>query len=322
MITFYNESSLNNSEVFNGINNIDDKTDVLKTKVINTIKTAKALTNEDIEAAYVSVKQITEGLTRESIKAFDDGRIVLLHNHGSSITQALPFITFKSKSTGKYITYVFMDRYIQIRKDGVLSLKPTDLRDLLAGALIANTLKTNYNDLASNIYLQKLLTNLYSQFVMRILNREFSIAADRNIYDTVIYWTNKFFLYNILQANDSDENLENIAKNSFKYIDELKYDEIKNAYNEANPTKISDLINLIKTASPRMVNLDFRLFFSNWMQYYYTASVLAIDNIEYFIFMVLTALNSNSAIISIAANDVVKDAKNIKILKSELLKLI
>ena len=166
MITFYNESSLNNSEVFNGINNIDDKTDVLKTKVINTIKTAKALTNEDIEAAYVSVKQITEGLTRESIKAFDDGRIVLLHNHGSSITQALPFITFKSKSTGKYITYVFMDRYIQIRKDGVLSLKPTDLRDLLAGALIANTLKTNYNDLASNIYLQKLLTNLYSQFVI------------------------------------------------------------------------------------------------------------------------------------------------------------
>ena len=101
----------------------------------------------------------------------------------------------------------------------------------------------------------------------------------------------------------------------------MKMDEIKRRYNEADPMKISELLDLIKTASPRMKTLSLGIFLSNWINYYYIPSMLAVDNIEYLIFMILALLSGNN-IISIAAAEMVKETKNIKTLKEELLKLI
>lgn len=319
-ITGYMESSLSSSEIFQGINDASEFGNTTN-KAINLIRTAKHLTNEDIEAAYISVKQITDTLTRAAMKAFDEERIVLIYNNVASlsVTQALPFITFKMK-TG-YVTYVFMDKYISINRDGVYTLQPTILRDLLVGALIANGLKRNYDNLASNQYLQKVLTEVYCKFFTRILNRQFSIAAEKIVFDTVQYWVGKFFLTRIFGANDTLENIEAIAKSPLKYIDEMKLEEIKNQYDSVNPLKVSELLNLVKTASPRMKALNLGLFLNDWINYYYVPAMLAVDNIEYLIFMVLTLLNGNN-IISISASDIVKEAKNIKSIRGELLKLI
>jgi len=320
---FY-ESSLITSEIFNdpdhGLNNTGGKDSVTK-KAINLIKTAKKLTNEDIEAAYISVKQITDTLTRAAMKAFDDERIVLIYNNVPtlSVTQALPFITFKTPRG--YVTYVFVDKYISITRDGVMSMQAPVLRDLLTGALVANGLKTHYDQLASNQYLQKLLLEVYCKLVIRILNREFSIAADKVVLDTVQYWIGRFFLTRIMNANDSPENLEILAKKHFRFIDEMKYAEIKNIYDNADPQKFSDLLELMKQATPRMRAINLMTFLSNWINYYYIPSMLAVDNIEYLLFMMNTLLNGNN-IISISAADMVKEAKNIKSFRGELLKLI
>lgn len=317
----YMESSLSSSEIFKGINDIAGGENTTQ-KAINLIKTAKHLTNEDIEAAYISVKQITDTLTREAVKAFDDGRIVLIYNNvpALSVTQALPFITFKTKG-GTYITYVFMDKYISMSRDGIMNLQAPILRDLLTGALIANGLKKNYEALSTNQYLQNMMTEIYTKFFTRILNRQFSIAADKITFDSIQYWINKFFLTRVFGANDSPENIEAISNKHFKYIDEMKYEELKQQYSEANPQTISELLALVKTASPRMKALNLGVFLSDWINYYYVPSMLAVDNIEYLIFMTLTILAGNN-IISIAASDIVKEAKNIKSLRGELLKLV
>lgn len=314
------ESSLATSEVYDGLNKMtggDGPTEKAKT----LIKTAKHLTNEDIEAAYISVKQISDSLTRAAMKAFDDGRIILIYNNvpTQSVTQALPFITFKTNAG--YRTYVFMDKYISINRDGVMTLQAPILRDLLIGALISNGLKNNYQNLASNEFLQNILTEIYTKFVTRILNREFSIMTDKIVYDTIQYWISKYFLINIFGSTDTPENIENLAKKNFKYIDELKYEEIKQEYDNANPTKISELLDLVKTASPRMKTLGLNVFLSDWINYYYIPSMLAVDTVEYLIFMTVVLLSGNG-IISISASDVVKEAKNIKSYRGELLKLI
>lgn len=319
-ITGFYESSLTTSEIFAGINNTDGANSTTQ-KAINLIKNAKQLTNEDIEAAYISVKQITDTLTRAAMKAFDDERIVLIYNNtpALSVTQALPFITFKTKRG--YVTYVFVDKYITVSRDGILNMQAPILRDLLTGALIANGLKSNYDILASNQYLQKVLVEVYTKLVTRIINREFSIAADKVVFDTLQYWINRFFLTNILNSNDTPENIETLSKKHFKFIDEMKYGEIKAQYETANPQKFSELLEVLKLASPRMKNLNLGTFLSNWINYYYVPAMLAIDNIEYLIFMMIAMLNGNS-IISIAASDIVKEAKNIKSFRGELLKLI
>lgn len=324
---FY-ESSLATSEIFNGnsdkgipgVNNTDPNNTVTQ-KAINLIKTAKHLKNEDIEAAYISVKQITDTLTRAAMKAYDDERIVLIYNDvpSLSVSQAVPFITFKTPRG--YVTYVFVDKYITISRDGVMSMQAPVLRDLLTGALVANGLKNHYDLLANNQYMQKVLMEVYDKFVTRILNREFSIAADKVVFDTVQYWINRFFLTRILNSNDSPENLEILSKSHFKFIDEMKYTDIKAQYESINPEKFSDLLELLKLATPRMRTLNLGTFLSNWINYYYVPSMLAVDNIEYLIFMMITLLSGNS-IISISASDIVKEAKNIKSFRGELLKLI
>lgn len=316
----YMESSLSSSEIFKGINDVEGGENTTQ-KAINLIKTAKHLTNEDIEAAYISVKQITDTLTREAVKAFDDGRIVLIYNNvpNLSVTQAVPFITFKTRSG--YTTYVFMDKYISMSRDGIMNLQAPILRDLLTGALIANGLKKNYEALSTNQYLQNVMTEIYTKFFTRILNRQFSIAADKITFDSIQYWINKFFLTRVFGANDSPENIETISNKHFKYIDEMKYEELKQQYADSNPQVISELLALVKTASPRMKSLNLGMFLSDWMNYYYIPSTLAVDNIEYLIFMTLTILAGNN-IISISASDIVKEAKNIKSLRGELLKLV
>lgn len=320
---FY-ESSLTTSEIFNdennGINNIGSKNSVLQ-KSIELIKTTKHLTNEDIEASYIAVRQITDSLTREAMKAFDDERIVLLYNEVPStrMTQALPFITLKT-SKG-FVTYVFVDKYISISREGVMSMQAPVLRDLLTSALIANSLKNNYERLASSQYLQKILMEVYTKMVIRIINREFSVISDKIVSDTLQYWINRFFLTNILGAHDTPENIETISSKHFKFIDELKYSEIKNQYESTNPQKISELLEVLKLASPRMKTLNLGTFLSNWISYFYVPSMLAVDNIEYLIFMMIALLSGNS-IISIAASDIVKETKNIKSFREELLKLI
>ncbi len=313
------ESSLITSEIFKGLDNIGKVS--IRDRAVNLIKNSKHLNQADIEIPYISIKTITDTLTRASLKAYDNGKIVLLYSDTPSLSmsQALPFITFKSNN--EYVTYVFMDKYIQPTRDGILNLQAPVLHDLLVAALIANRLKSNYDILASNQYLQGILMQCYTKFVCRVLNREFSIAAEKVVNETVQYWVNKFFLLRVFGAIDTPENIEIISARNFKYIDEMKMDEIKRRYNEADPMKISELLDLIKTASPRMKTLSLGMFLSNWINYYYIPSMLAVDNIEYLIFMILALLSGNN-IISIAASEMVKETKNIKTLREELLKLI
>ena len=65
----------------------------------------------------------------------------------------------------------------------------------------------------------------------------------------------------------------------------MKFEEIKRLYNEKDPIVISDLMELLKTATPRMKGLKLVRFISEWINYYYIPSMLAIDNMEYLLFI-------------------------------------
>ena len=187
------EASLSDSGMFQQLN----ASSSLVSKIAQAIKNGVALDKSYFETQYLQItKTRISPLADTVLKAFDEGTIVLIYNNvkALSMSQAVPFITFKSKSNNKYITYVFMDNYIKIDRNGLMSLQAPILRDLLIGALIANSLKKNYQQLSSNQYMQKVMTEIYTGFVTRIINREFSIAADKVTFDVVKYWINKFFL--------------------------------------------------------------------------------------------------------------------------------
>ena len=135
----------------------------------------------------------------------------------------------------------------------------------------------------------------------------------------VIVWSGN--LINSHTQSCGCQHLEKIATEHFKFIDELKYEDIKREYNEANISKFGDLLALLQTASPRLKSINKAQFLSDWLVYYYIPSMLAIDNIEYLIFVIISLLNGDS-IISMSASDIVKETKGIKSIKTELLKLV
>ena len=320
-VKLYQESSLGTSEIFKEINKTDGAENTL-TKATNLCKVGKHLTVNDIEAAYISVKQVSDTLTRASVKAFDSEKVVLIYNDSAAqtITKTLPFITFNMKN-GRYVTYVFMKPYITIGRNGILNLQPSILRDLLISATVANGIRTDYSRLAGNITLRDAMTDMYTEFMIRILNREFAIKSDRNTFETLQYWIRKFFMTKIYGTSDNPTNVETAAKSNIKNMDSIRIEEIIRQYDEANPAVMSELIELLKIASTRMKGLNLAKFYSDWINYYGIPSMLALDNVEYLIFMIIS-LQSGNNVISIAASDVVKECKGIKGFREELLKLI
>lgn len=319
MISF-RESTLGGSEIFSGINSMDSDQTVIN-RAVNLIKTGRKLTNEDIETAYISVRQISDTLTREAIKAFDEERVQLIYNQNPalSVSQALPFISYRRKNGP--VGYIFVDKYISVSRDNVMNISAPVLRDLLTAGMISAGLKNNYNKLQSNQLLQQILLDVYTKFFIRIINRLYSVASNKEVLETIQFFVSKYFLLNVFETLDDDDVVNSLCSEQLKYIDDLKFQEIKTQYSIANPKTISQLLELIKTTSPRMKTLGLGIFLSNWINYYYTPATLAIDTIEYLIFMTLTLL-SGTNIVSITASDVVKESKNIKSFRGELLKII
>ena len=56
--------------------------------------------------------------------------------------------------------------------------------------------------------------------------------------------------------------------------------------------------------------------------YYYAPSLLAIENIEYLIFMVIVLMHGTHSIMNIAAQSIVTETRNIKSFSEELIKII
>ena len=321
-IVGFNESSLATSEIFSGLKDATGSDQ--RQKAINIIKTSRTLTKEDIEGVYVTLKQSSNSLVRAALKAFEEEKIVLKYNteRSLSVTIALPFITF-NMGPDRYTTYVFMDNYVSERgKDQIMNVSAPVLQDLLIGSLISNGLKSNYDRLASNPRLERLLMDIYTRFFTHILNKDYSIRADKIAFDLIQYWVNRFFLLKVYGSRNTDDNIEILSFVNARYIDEVRKDEAKRLYDEANPDNLSDILELLKNASPKKMGaLNKGSFISSWINFYYPVTMLAIDTIEYLIFMIIAVRNS-SGMVSMGARDMVMETKNIKILYEELLKII
>lgn len=315
----YNESGLSSSEIFAGLSTLSSNDP--KAQAIGLIKSLKPLTVSEIEGAYVMIKNYPNMLSRAAIKAFDEGKTVLLFNDNPTlaVTHALPFITFNTPRG--YTTYIFLDRYASKTRDGILNINGPMLHDLLVGALISNRLKEVPERVSTNQFLQILFTDIYAQLVGRVLNRLFSINPDLNVRDTSQFWIRRFFLQRVFGSRESLESTNILAGKNIKSLDEMRLNEIKMIYAENPPQQISELLELIKPLSPRMKTLSLGTFIEDWIKYYYPPALLAIDNLEYFIFMIILLKNGNSAV-NISAGEIVKEARNIKSLNEELYKLI
>lgn len=318
-IQLYNESTITKSKIYNDLNDLSEIP--IPKRAAELITNSRHLKNTDIESSYIAVKQISDSLTRAAIKAYDSGQIVLVYNEikQKTLSQAIPFLTLKH--AGEWTTYLFVDKWVKPDRNNVLTIASPVLWNLLCGAVIARGLKLNYANLTGNPYLTKTLMDLYTQFFTTILNREYQIMVDKPNFEIICYYTNKFFLKQILGSIENDENIERLAASHARFADEMALQTARASYDQADPQDFDGIIALVKNCSPRMRTLIPNKFVASWVSYYYAPVTLAIDNIEYLIFMVL-CLYTSSNIANIGASGIVRNYKGINQLRQELLKLI
>lgn len=320
------ESSLATSEIFKkALNDPEEGQTPLLQQVKEYIldPNTKHLTEQDLEAQFITLKQTVDPLTHKALEAFNNEDIILLNNNGNknkSIVKALPFITLKSK--GKNVTYIFMDSFIKISRGNMMSISTADLRDLMVGALISTELHNNYNRLANSESIKSIMMEIYMKLFVNILNRQYSLMANKQMVENIQYWVNRFFLTKIFGGNDSPEAVDALAKKYFKLTTELQAADYKRMYDEADPQNVTGLLELIKSLSTRMDGESTYRFLNDWYKYYNIASLLAIDDIEYLIFMTLSSYSGNGNIINIGASTFINEVKNIKNLRSELVRIV
>ena len=323
MAIIFKESSLATSEVYNGINDLTGSNLLVKCREV--ILNEKTLTTDDLESVYVQLKQFPNVLTSRAVKAWVDGETIVKFNTGSRM-DIFPFVSLGSKETGKRNNYVFLDKgrfAIVNPKNNALTVQPGIMHDLLVGALVGGKIRSNYDRFVSDTTdsMLQILMSIYIRFVCRILNREYAIGTDKIVFDVIQYWIGRFFVQRIFESRIDEGRIYSLFSKSLRYIDEIKKEEIKKLYDEKNPLKLSELIELIASSSPRLKDLNLSVFLDKWINYFYPPGLLGVDNIEYFIFMIITLLEGRN-IISINASEMVKETKNIKIFREELIKLI
>lgn len=327
-MAMFRESSLADSKIYQDLKNLTGKNqteraiDLIKRSKLGS-STVKELAVEDIETSYIQLKQYSNTLYRAALKSFENGVVKLIYNSDSlaTINKAIPFLTFKNNE--KWTTYVFADNYVTLdRKNNVMTFPPDRLRDLLIGGMIGNALKRDYSKLATNPFLQKITMELYTKFVCRILGKDYSLLSNKELYDKTQYWLNKFFLLNVFNATDHDNNIENLAKKDIRYLNEMEIAEMKNQYDESNPSSFEDMLLFLRDKHISLKNIGISSFLNSWLNYYYAPSLLALENMEYLIFMIIVLLHGTHSIINISAQPIVADTKNIKSFGEELLKLL
>lgn len=320
MITGYakpfNESSLSKSEIFGFFKNTNPRE-----KAIKLIKNARRLTNEDIQSAYIQLKQMNHALIREAVRKYDIGDILLLYNEipDDGLSKAFPFMIMKTEN--RYKGYIFTDRYVSKNKNNDLNVNSSILYDLMVGTCVGIGIKSNYQSLVTNSTLEKLLMTIYTKFFMRILNKEYAISSDKIISESIAYMINRFFLEQIFESTNTTENINKLSLQDSKYLDEIRINDIRQMYDNNTPTKLGDLMTLIKPLSPRMSSLTLALFVNKWISTYYEPFLLALDNLEYFVFGILSVLRGTN-LVSISSKEMVTETKGIMLLQPELIKLV
>lgn len=314
---FYMEASIEDSYIYKSFN----ASNSLIQKIVKYLKTSVALDKSYFEEQYMQMKRTSiSPLSRRVIEAYDAGKIELLYSRETKIGTSIPFIVRKNEK-GQIVVTIFISTFSVLDKNDNLTIPVKQIYALMESAYVALQLQTYPANITRNVSLMKLCASTYVEMLMRILNKEYALTLDKPLYDKVTYSLKKFFLTNIWNYPNKDL-IESYASTDLKFIEELDLSLTKQAYNDAEIKDINDLLNFIKTLSPRMKDLNTRYFIERYVNTYHGSSILSIDYLPYVFFVIINILLGSFLISQAALNDIIKNINGMQKFYPELAKII
>jgi hypothetical protein len=228
---------------------------------------------------------------------------------------------------GKNKVAVFVNGYGSIVDNGAiaggkaLNVPMKDLYVLMEGAYLAWTYYEYPVKFQRSIGLMKLTNNIYTTMVINILNKEYGLSMNPDLFNTVSFCVSRFYLERIWELESRDlifnyalQILPNTANRATLSI-------TNDEYTQANIDSIDKLITFIKNISPRLDTLNTRYFTECYINLYKDVALLSMDTLPYFIFTLVATYCGSFMVNQPKISDIIKNTKGSNIFYNELSKL-
>lgn len=316
-MNLFTEASLSDSAVFQQLN----KSSNITAKAVKAIQTGTILEKDFIEDQYLQMsKTRISPIVGSVVKAFDDGEIKLIYNKEIHLTTAVPFIVINLG--GRPTGCIFIGDFSGVTKDGTaLNIDMKKLYTIMESAFIAVRYFSRPELFTRNTIFLKIHAQIYSAMVLRILNREYALSLDKDVYDSINYMAARFCLEHIMGVKNpelSHSYAVSVCNNPSNVIITIARDN----YMTEDVTSIEKLVALIAKQSTKMEKLTYRYFFERWISSFGTGACLGIDSYPYLSYIISNVLLGAFLVNVTGLSEIVKNTKGINSFYMELSRII
>lgn len=217
------------------------------------------------------------------IEAFRNGSLIpvmLKHGVNERMPISIPFLISKDRSKA----LVFIDNYATLSKDGIIQIDYKKLYCLLESAYLAmEGIKRNNTMIISKGSM------IFAHVFTRVLNKQFSLNTNRSAMNKVIFLASKFFLYNHLGMTDQNMVFNYALKNCNSATAILMRD-VDAEFTEDCFKDISTFLGKLASTPYKFVpgfeKITTRDFISSYANMYGQSTILSLESLEYFLFMI------------------------------------
>ena len=312
------ENTMEDSLVYNTFNQANGVVD----KIVKYLSSGVPLDKSYIEDQYAIIRRGAgiSPLSQKVLEAFNNGDIEIVWNNTEKVGVAMPFIV-RRKSDGKVVSTIFINAFATIKDDSILVIPAKQLYGLMEGAYIALKLQTDPVKVMKNAEPMMTTASVYTEMMARILNKEYALTLDKVLYDKVCYCIKRFYLECVWEYPNTGL-VSNYASSDLKYIQQFDLDALDATYSKMEIKTSANLLEFVKSLSPRMSDLNLRYYIERFIKTYHGASILSIDYLPYVFFVITNVVMSTFLVSQTALNDIIKNTKNINRFYSELARVM
>ena len=316
------ESTLSDSYIYGLFNN-----DLTMTKrIAEAVKTGQVIDSSYIQEQILQIKRTRlSPLIDNVLKAYDEGNILLVYSEKVKITQAIPFVVLKSGGKNKAV--IFINNYGAIVDNGavaggkLLNVPMKDLYVLMEGAYLAWAYYEYPVKFQRSIGLMKLINSIYTSMVIRILNKEYALSMNQDLFNSVSYCVSRFFLESVWGCDNKDIVYSYASQMCTATVNKSNLMILDDQYTNADIKSIDQLMTFMKTISPRLDNLSIRYFTEYYINTYRAPALLSMDVLPYMFFTLSVTYCGSFIVNQPTINDIIKNTKNSNIFYNELSKI-
>ena len=287
-------ATLNQSYQWNTLNDGSK----ISNRIQSLLHDGEAITFDRMPTALsVMRNRVKSPIFTKLLDAIKEERLILLFNKGDNakVPGFLPFVIMGVN--GEYAGIVFMNLCEARLGDGnEILVNERKLKVAMESAYMALCMLDDHNKAkmqSANIVRPS--SKMYSYMISECINRRHSIKMDQNIFNAVIYILSRFFIRTTLGVESNDDIVETYCMGNCQHPDTIAIHNIADQFVPADYQNIATLIKKLADVPalvPRLGKLNVSNFTEAFINMYDIANILSLENYPYFVFNVLSVVES------------------------------